>query len=130
MSDGNDPIGAVSNPVIGFDRVSPVVSEDATTRMPSAPVKATDQPVTMAELEGASLDLALIVKEVSDTDLSFSVERELNKLVVVVRAVGSDEVIRQFPPEEFITVAKYIAQQNPDQMSDEMLKGILFDNYT
>lgn len=84
----------------------------------------------MAELEGASLDLALIVKEVSDTDLSFSVERELNKLVVVVRAVGSDEVIRQFPPEEFITVAKYIAQQNPDQMSDEMLKGILFDNYT
>ena len=67
-----------------------------------------------------------LVKKVSDTDLSFSVENELNKMVVVVRAVGSDEIIRQFPPEEFITVAKFIAQQNPDDISDEMLKGNSF----
>jgi len=44
--------------------------------------------------------------------------------------VGSDEVIRQFPPEEFLTVAKFIAQQNPAEMSDEALKGILFDQYS
>ena len=59
-------------------------------------------------LESASTELVQTVKKVSDTDLSFSVENELNKMVVVVRAVGSDEIIRQFPPEEFITVAKFM----------------------
>ena len=51
-------------------------------------------------------------------------------MVVAVRAVGSDEIIRQFPPEEFITVAKFIAAQNPESMSDDFLKGILFDKYS
>ena len=34
-----------------------------------------------------------------------------------------------FPPEEFITNAKFIAAQNPEMMSDDF-KGILFDQYT
>ena len=51
-------------------------------------------------------------------------------MVVTVREVGSDEIIRQFPPEEFITVAKHIAAQNPDLMDEDYLKGILFDQRT
>ena len=90
----------------------------------------TDELISVEMLESASTELVRTVKKVSDTDLSFSVENELNKMVVVVRAVGSDEIIRQFPPEEFINVAKFIAQQSADDISDEMLKGILFDNYT
>jgi len=66
----------------------------------------------------------------ADTNLAFSIVEELSRTVVSVRAVGSDEVIRQFPPEEFLTVAKFIAQQNPAEMSDEALKGILFDQYS
>lgn len=65
-----------------------------------------------------------------DTSLSFSVEKDLKRMVVSVRAVGSDEIIRQFPPEEFITVAKHIAAQNPDMMDEDYLKGILFDQYS
>ena len=42
----------------------------------------------------------------SETSLSFSVEEDLNRMVVAVRAVGSDEIVRQFPPEEFLTVAE------------------------
>ena len=68
--------------------------------------------------------------KVSETAVSFSVEQELSRMVVAVRAVGSDEVIRQFPPEEFITVAKFIAAQNPEMISENYLKGILFDQYT
>ena len=60
----------------------------------------------------------------ADTNLAFSIVEELSRTVV------SDEVIRQFPPEEFLTVAKFIAQQNPAEMSDEALKGILFDQYS
>jgi uncharacterized FlaG/YvyC family protein len=59
--------------------------------------------------------------------LSFRIEEDLSRMVVAVRAVGSDEIIRQFPPEEFITVAKHIAAQNPDLIDEDYLKGILFD---
>jgi uncharacterized FlaG/YvyC family protein len=51
-------------------------------------------------------------------------------MVVAVRAVGSDEIIRQFPPEEFITVAKFIASQAPGMVDEDFLKGVLFDQYT
>ena len=66
----------------------------------------------------------------NDTSLSFRIEEDLSRMVVAVRAVGSDEIIRQFPPEEFITVAKHIAAQNPDVMDEDYLKGILFDQRT
>jgi uncharacterized FlaG/YvyC family protein len=88
-----------------------------------------DEP-SKSELVSSAASLQDIVNSVSETSLSFSVEQDLSRMVVSVRAVGSDEIIRQFPPEEFITVAKFIAAQNPDAMSDDFLKGILFDQYT
>lgn len=78
----------------------------------------------------AAADVEALVNAVSDTALSFSVDTELSRMVVAVRAVGSDEIIRQFPPEEFITVAKVIAAQNPDVLDEDFLKGILFDQYS
>ena len=66
----------------------------------------------------------------SDTNLAFSIVEELSRTVVAVRAVGSDEIIRQFPPEEFLTVAKFIAGQNPAEMSEDAFKGMLFDQFT
>ena len=80
-------------------------------------------------LQDAGTELSEIVKSVSggETDLSFSVEGDLSRMVVTVRAVGSDEVIRQFPPEEFLTVAKFIAAQDVSQLDEDFLKGILFD---
>ena len=78
----------------------------------------------------AAADVEALINAVSDTALSFSVDTELSRMVVAVRAVGSDEIIRQFPPEEFITVAKVIAAQNPDVLDEDFLKGILFDQYS
>jgi uncharacterized FlaG/YvyC family protein len=70
------------------------------------------------------------IPAISDTSLSFSIEEQLNRMVVAVRAVGSDELVRQFPPEEFLTVAKFLASQSADQLSDDYLKGLLFDDYS
>ena len=84
----------------------------------------------VSEVRRASAALESIVNSVSDTALSFSVEDDLSRVVVAVRAVGSDEIIRQFPPEEFLTVAKFIAAQNVDQLDEDFLKGILFDQYS
>ena len=88
----------------------------------------TDVPVET--LKSAVQQVESIVNSVVDTSLSFSIDEELSRMVVTVKAVGSDEIIRQFPPEEFITVAKFIASQEPTAMSDDFLKGILFDQYT
>jgi uncharacterized FlaG/YvyC family protein len=82
-------------------------------------------------LEVSAMDVEAIINTMSpDTSVSFKVEEELSRMVVTVREVGSDEIIRQFPPEEFITVAKHIAAQNPDLMDEDYLKGILFDQRT
>lgn len=83
-----------------------------------------------SEVEAAAFSLESIVNAVSDTALSFSVEGGLSRVVVAVRAVGSDEIIRQFPPEEFLTVAKFIAAQDVGQLDEDFLKGILFDQYS
>jgi len=85
-------------------------------------------PVASETLEKAASEVEKVVNSVTnDTSLSFRIEEDLSRMVVAVRAVGSDEIIRQFPPEEFITVAKHIAAQNPDLMDEDYLKGILFD---
>ena len=86
--------------------------------------------VSTEALKSAVQQVESIVNSVADTSLSFSIDEELSRMIVAVKAVGSDEIIRQFPPEEFITVAKFIASQEPTAMSDDFLKGILFDQYT
>lgn len=95
---------------------------DVATRFDGAPKK---------DLEKSAAVVEKVVNSVSqDTMLSFTVEEELSRTVVAVRAVGSDEIIRQFPPEEFITVAKFIASQDPDMVNEDFLKGVLFDQYS
>ncbi|MDA8738891.1 flagellar protein FlaG [Luminiphilus sp.] len=87
--------------------------------------------VSKEGLEKSAETVEKVVNAVTqDTSLSFRVEEDLSRMVVAVRAVGSDEIIRQFPPEEFITVAKFIASQDPGMVDEDFLKGVLFDQYT
>lgn len=83
-----------------------------------------------ADMREAIRSVEEVIKVASDIALSFSIEEDLTRMVVIVRAVGSDEIIRQFPPEEFLTVAKHIASQNPEMLDEDYLKGILFNQYT
>lgn len=112
-SAGNSPEDKVSMPKLGSS------SSDLKTE------------VSRKEVELAAADVEKVVNEATkDTNLSFRVEEDLSRMVVAVRAVGSDEIIRQFPPEEFITVAKFIAAQAPEMVDEDFLKGVLFDQYT
>ena len=83
-----------------------------------------------AELEVAAAKVSDTLSEISSTSLSFSVVEELSRMVVAVRSVGSDKVIRQFPPEEFISVAKFISSQDPSSIDEDFLKGILHDSFS
>ena len=86
---------------------------------------------TVEGLQEVAADVERVITEATQArSLSFSVEEDLSRMVVAVRAVGSDEIIRQFPPEEFISVAKFIAAQDPEMIDEDYLKGILFDQYT
>ena len=88
--------------------------------------------VSRSTLEKSVLDIELTLNSIVDegTSLSFQIDDDVSRMVVSVRVVGSDEIIRQFPPEEFMTVAKFIAAQNPDDISEDFLKGVLFDQYS
>ena len=107
------------------------VETKGTTDKREQAISASGGPVAPENLEKAASEVEKVVNSVTnDTSLSFRIEEDLSRMVVVVRAIGSDEIIRQFPPEEFITVAKHIAAQNPDLMNEDYLKGILFDQRT
>ena len=107
------------------------VDTKGTTDKREQEISASGGPVAPETLEKAAAEVEKVVNSVtSDTSLSFRIEEDLSRMVVAVRAVGSDEIIRQFPPEEFITVAKFIAAQNPEMIDEDYLKGILFDQYT
>lgn len=62
--------------------------------------------------------------------VSFFIDADLNRTIVTVRDNADDSIVRQFPPEEFVTVAKFISAQNPETIDEDYLKGILFDQYT
>jgi len=113
---GGKPIDA-SNPLISSSAEKDLTRESAFD-------------LTFDNVVEASKAVEVVVNKVAETSLSFSVENELSRMVVSVRSVGSDKVIRQFPPEEFLSVAKFIAAQNPDELSEDFLKGILFDQYS
>jgi len=126
-----DPIAVSNLPVNGVKWGTPgaaIENQEGAGRL--AQPKSPSELVERGDLEAATLDVARIVNTVSDKALQFSIEEELNRTVVAVRAVGSDEIIRQFPPEEFITVAKFIAAQEVDALNEDFLKGILFDQYS
>lgn len=126
-----DPIAVSNLPVNGVKWGAPASAiETQEDRGRPAQSKSLSAPVEKEVLETAALDVAGIVNAVSDKALQFSVEEDLNRTVVAVKAVGSDEIIRQFPPEEFITVAKFLAAQEIDALNEDFLKGILFDQHS
>lgn len=114
--------------------VTPVVKSVERAESPQEPSgevssqAATSVDESVDDVNYATLLLQNIVDMASpQTALKFSVEEDLSRMVVAVREVGSDEIVQQFPPEEFISVAKYIAAQNPDVLDEDFLKGVLFD---
>jgi uncharacterized FlaG/YvyC family protein len=84
-------------------------------------------PVSDSDLRSAVEVFRTVVDEVAPNSLSFSVDEVLKRMVVTVKAVASDEIIRQFPPEEFLTVAKYLASQEKAAMDEDFVKGLLYD---
>lgn len=110
--------------------VTPVVKSVERAESPQEPSGevGSQAATSVDDVNYATLLLQNIVDMASpQTALKFSVEEDLSRMVVAVREVGSDEVVQQFPPEEFISVAKYIAAQNPDVLDEDFLKGVLFD---
>ena len=130
MASNVDPVGSsasINQATVNFDRASALQKQKAGDDVIS---EERNSSASAKELAVVASEVANIVNEIAPTSLSFSIEEDLSRMVVAVRAVGSDEIIRQFPPEEFLTVAKFIAAQNPDEMDEDFLKGILFDQHT
>ncbi len=63
---------------------------------------------TPQELEAAVDKLNDFVGNVAQRDLSFSIDKETDKFVVIVKDKLTQDVIRQMPTEEALAVAKQI----------------------
>ena len=85
--------------------------------------------ISRQELQDAVKVVDSVISDKVSRTLSFSVIEELNRSMVIVSEADSDRVIRQFPSEEFISVAKQIASKVAE-LDEDMLVGILFDKKT
>lgn len=64
-----------------------------------------------------------------DASVKFSIDDQLGRTIITVLEPETDKVIRQFPPEEFLQVARTISEMT-DLSDKDMLIGILFDQHT
>lgn len=129
MSDIGPITSVVSTPAINADAAEKALQNKqgdvAQIEKPAIDMKTDEKALVRAAAEAATA-----VNAVSETSLSFSVDKDLSRMVVTVRAVGSEQIVRQFPSEEFMNVARFIAAQDPDTLDEDFLKGILFDQRT
>lgn len=131
MTEGIGPIDNKMPVVNGLEasKKASLDSEPSFAAEDSATFSQNRESIRVDDIVEASQSLERIVNSVADTALNFSVDSDLSRVVVSVRMVGSDEIIRQFPPEEFLTVAKFIAAQDVNSLDQDFLKGILFDDH-
>ncbi len=111
-----DAVRPISHPRDTDGQIKAVTSQERDSSVNSKRdevVKGNDVPAesrSVNETSEASLDR--IVAELNQQaqqirrDLEFSVDKDLNKTVITVKDSSSEEVIRQIPSEEVLTVAR------------------------
>lgn len=85
-------------------------------------VQKDSRPLSPGELNAAVSKVADYVQSVQ-RNLNFWVDEASGETVVKVIDSNSDEVIRQFPSEEMLTLARRL-----DELSSEDIKGILVES--
>lgn len=100
---------------------SPKVSSDYNHQVKAEEVKAAEQQPKpdQQEVEVAVKDLNSAL-ELMNVQRQFSLEKDLNKVVVKLLDSESKDIIRQFPSEEAISLSKNIKE----------MVGMLFDSTT
>jgi len=115
-----DAIRPISNPRDTDGQIKAVTSnerESSADVKRDETVKGNDVPAESRYIASASeSNLNKIVDELTqhaqniNRDLEFSVDKDLDKTVITVRDSVSEEVIRQIPSEEVLTVARRIKE--------------------
>ena len=120
--------GTVTDTTATLDLHKPKI-EDVTLLENRVDHEAETTVISRQELQDAVKSVDSVISQTLSRTLSFSVIDELNRSLVVVSEADTDRVIRQFPSEEFISVAKHIASKAAE-LDENMLVGILFDKKT
>lgn len=81
------------------------------------------------DLTQAVNSVELFTRTYMDASVKFSIDDQLGRTIITVLEPETDKVIRQFPPEEFLQVARTISEMT-DLSDKDMLIGILFDQHT
>jgi flagellar protein FlaG len=107
-----------------FEQLPNAVKQSQEDNISQTKVEASE--TTSKALKSAIKQVEGVIQEKLNRTLNFSLIEELNRSVIIVSESGTGNVIRQFPSDEFISVAKHIAQQ-ASELDENALVGILFD---
>ncbi|WP_444994892.1 flagellar protein FlaG [Aliikangiella sp. IMCC44359] len=99
------------------------ISEVSTTKLTQVQVE-TEQvaknntPVEKADVAASQIEEFQQFNQSIDRSLQFKVDDELGVTIVRVIDRETDELIRQFPPEELINLSKRLKELNDDKLSN------------
>lgn len=110
----NDPISIIAStvapqgggPFVVAAASSPPAAESA---VPAAPDAGVESPqVSIEDAVGALREQAIA----AGAELEFSIDRELDRVIVILRDVRDGSVLRQIPQEEVLRIARLLRDQS------------------
>jgi len=85
-------------------------------------------PAFTAEVAKATQDISAYIQTVNRS-LQISVEQDLGTTVITVIDKATEEVVRQIPSEEILSLARFISQQQEELGGTNLpVKGLLMDS--
>lgn len=103
------------DPVAGGKAVPAVASRETSSSPP-------------ADLAQATQDISAYIQTVNRS-LQISVEQDLGTTVITVIDKATEEVVRQIPSEEVLSLARFLSQQQEELGGSGMpVKGLLMDS--
>jgi len=122
-----DKVGALTAAQTSFE-VRPPRGEINLASVTERPEKRVDpsDAISSQQLRDSVRMLSSFVELVSDKNLSISLDEELSKIVVKVLNKETEEVIKQIPSEEALSLMKELRNLSDEYFGD--IKGILLDS--
>ena len=93
-----------------------------------APAAPKSSPEFTAEVALATQDISAYIQTVNRS-LQISVEQDLGTTVITVIDKATEEVVRQIPSEEILSLARFISQQQEELGGTNLpVRGLLMDS--
>lgn len=106
--DISNAVSSLSTPMSSLGRDMSAATLPANTPAPAAPMEVPEvavQPASRADVEQAAENITRYLQE-NGSSLNFSIDDESGRVIMKIIDPSTDEVIRQFPSEDALSISK------------------------